>query len=62
MIQPCKKCGATWVSGRYDRQRDLIVFNCACGFRWSDLPLDASPDRRNKHECVRYLTRQFNLT
>lgn len=38
----CQKCGASpWqAKRRYVYDADLLLATCACGFEWSELPLD----------------------
>jgi hypothetical protein len=39
----CRKCGSSWVEGpRWDPRRDLLIFNCACGYSWTKEPLTKS--------------------
>lgn len=39
---PCPKCGALFASYKWDGENDIIVRTCACSYKWSELPRDAT--------------------
>lgn len=34
----CKKCGCGWLKPIYDRDRDMLLYICPCGYYWYKEP------------------------
>lgn len=39
----CPKCGCALIETKYDRQHDVMVRKCPCGYTWREQTLDSKP-------------------